>query len=380
VTCSPLLPPLRLAGTIAAALLLHAAALLAQAPAAEPALRWVDLATLPVEGRGWGEEERRSFYDRLPAKAEGVVPQPVWNLSRHSTGMHVRFVTDATAIHVRWTLTSDRLAMPHMPATGVSGVDLYVKATSGQWRWLAAGQPREKTNAVELISRMPPGPREYLLYLPLANGVAKLEIGVPEAASLQPAGPWGPGERKPVVFYGTSILNGYCASRPGMVHSSILGRRFHYPTMNFGFSGNGRMEIELANLLAEIDASVYVLDCLPNMGPEGVSERVEPFVLRLRQSHPGTPIVLVEDRIKPNAHLMPNQAQFHQRNHAALRGAYERLLAAGVSNLHYIEGADLLGDDFEGTVDNSHPTDLGFMRQAEVFALTLGPLLEDPRP
>jgi lysophospholipase L1-like esterase len=337
-------------------------------------IRWKDVRELNVEGRGWSDT--KAFFDRLPAKAEGKVPGAVWTLSRKSAGMCVRFETDATALHARWTLTSPDLALTHMAATGVSGLDLYVKLDSGQWHWLAVGFPKQQTNQVELFKNLTLRKREYILYLPLYNGVQSLELGVPQTATLSAAGPWGTGERKPIVFYGTSILQGACASRPGMVHSSILGRRFNFPTINFGFSGNGRMESSMAELLAELDPSVYVLDCLPNMTAKLVTERVEPFVRTLRQSHPSTPIVLVEDRRYPDGVLIARKAAANDENHAALRGAFDRLKKSGVKNLYYIPGDSLLGDDGEGTVDSSHPTDLGFVRQAEVFAKTLKPLLK----
>lgn len=334
---------------------------------------WTDLQKLGVEGRGW--TETKSDFDRLPAKAEGQVREPVWNLSRSSSGLLVRFLTDATDLSVTWVLTSSNLAMPHMAATGVSGVDLYVRDGT-TWRWLAVGMPHGVTNTADLVRGAPVGAHEYLLYLPLYNGVREVKIGVPPGAQLAAAGPWGKGVRKPIVFYGTSILQGACASRPGMVHSSILGRRFNWPTINLGFSGNGRMEPELADLLAELDPAVYVLDCLPNLGPKDVTQRVEPFVTRLRGAHPKVPIVLVEDRVAPNAFFNPGRAKHHADNHAALRAAYERLRKAGVKNLYYIEGANLLGADGDGTADGSHPTDLGFYRQADVIGKVLQPLLK----
>src|SRR5690349_586278 len=233
------------------------------AKASPPKLAWTDLRDLGVEGQGW--RETQSPYDRLPARVEEVVRAPVWRLSQHSAGQLVRFVTDATNLHARWVLTSTNLAMPHMAATGVSGLDLYVKTPSGDWRWLAVGKPEQASNQVVLVSNLPAGRREFLLYLPLYNGVVSAALGVPPEASVTRAGPWGPGTRKPIVFYGTSILQGACASRPGMVHSAMLGRQFQFPHLNLGFSGNGKMEPELADLLAELDPSVYVLDCLPNL-------------------------------------------------------------------------------------------------------------------
>src|SRR5262249_22186031 len=163
-------------------------------------------------------------YDRLPARTEGVVRGPVWELSRQAAGLCVRFLTDATSVHARWTLTSDKLAMPHMPATGVSGLDLYVRSEKGHWQWLANGRPKEKTNTTQLARGRAAGKRDFPLSLPLDNGVAAVQIGIPKSSTLA-KGPARPPERqKPVVFYGTSITQGGCASRPGMAHTAILGR------------------------------------------------------------------------------------------------------------------------------------------------------------
>jgi hypothetical protein len=345
-----------------------------QAATTAPALRWVDIRELGVEGQGWADT--KAPYDRLPGRAERTVRGAVWSLSRHSAGLHVRFITEATNIHARWAVTSSNLAMPHMAATGVSGLDLYVKTEKGDWRWLAVGKPDKQTNNASLISNLPPGRREYLLYLPLYNGTHFVEVGVPEGAAISKAGAWSPGTRKPMLFYGTSILHGACASRPGMVHSAILGRRFHFPHLNLGFSGNGKMEPELADLLAELDPSVYVLDCLPNMTASEVTERVEPFVRKLRAAHPQTPIVLVEDRNYADAFLIAGKRERNASSQAALRAAYERLRKSAVKKLHYLRGAELLGDDGEATVDSSHPNDLGFMRQAEAHAKVLAPILK----
>jgi hypothetical protein len=333
---------------------------------------WYDLRLLDVEGRGW--TETKAFFDRLPAKAEGVVREAVWNLSRHSAGLCARFVTDATAIQTRWTLTSAKLEMPHMPATGVSGLDLYVKH-DGRWRWLATGFPKEQTTRLSLVSGLPPGKREFLLYLPLYNGVSSVELGLPKDAKLAKADPYGDGQRRPIVFYGTSITQGGCASRPGMVHTAILQRRLEFPVINLGFSGNGRMEPEMAKLFAELDPAVYVLDCLPNMSAAEVAERVVPFVEVLRQARSETPILLVEDRSYTDAFLVAAKRQRNTDSRAALWAAYNKLTEAGAKHLAYLTGEDLLGDDGEGTVDSSHPTDLGFVRQADAFEKVLRPLL-----
>ncbi len=338
--------------------------------------RWFDLRVLDVEGQAWSET--KAPFDRFPAKAEKKVRDAVWGLSRHSAGLCARFVTNATTIKSRWTLTAANLAMPHMPATGVSGLDLYVKSDEGVWRWLAVGQPKAQANEVALVSNIPAGTREFLLYLPLYNGVSSVEIGLPPDATLAKAEPYkneNGSLRKPIVFYGTSITQGGCASRPGMVHTAILQRRLNAPVVNMGFSGNGRMEMEVVELLAEIDASVYVIDCLPNIDAAQVAERTEPLVRKLREVRPQTPILLVEDRSYSDSFLITSKRERNESSRHALHVAFELLRGDGVEDLYYLEGEQLLGDDNEGTVDSSHPTDLGFVRQADAFEKALRPIL-----
>jgi len=321
----------------------------------------------------------KRFYDRLPAKAEGVVRDAVWNLSRDSAGMLVRFETDSPEIHVQYHLYRERLAMPHMPATGVSGVDLYGQDPVGTWRWAAVARPTEQQVTAQLLSDLDGSERRYTLYLPLYNGVDSLQIGVPRGAKFRSI---APRKEKPIVFYGTSITHGACASRPGMPHPAILGRRLNLPVINLGFSGNGRMESEVGSLLSELQAAAYVIDCLPNMNSLQVSERAEPLVRQLREAHPEIPIILVEDRTFTNAWIRSSRREHHEASRASLREAFKHLEQTGISKLYYLEGENLLGKDSEGATDGSHPSDLGFMRQADAFepvlrqALSLPPLSE----
>jgi lysophospholipase L1-like esterase len=330
---------------------------------------WHDVREWGVEGRGFDDTEK--YYDRLPARANGKVPGAVWYLSRQTAGMFTQFQTDADTIKVRYRLNSDTLGMAHMPATGVSGVDLYAR-NDGAWHWLGVVLPKSRDITDTLATALAPGSRTYRLHLPLYNGVESLEIGVPKAASFTPL---PERKEKPVLYYGTSIAQGACASRPGMAYTNILARRLDRTVLNFGFSGSGKMEIEVGQFLAEIDPSVVVLDCLPNCTPEITATHTEPLVRLFRKEHPNTPILLVEDRTMDSAFLRPDLQQLHTARRAAYRKAYENLQQAGVTNLHYLEGKDLLGHDGEATTDGSHPNDLGMVRHADALEPVLRPLL-----
>jgi lysophospholipase L1-like esterase len=324
-------------------------------------LDWRSVNSWGIEGRGFDDTE--NYFDRLPARAKGIVRREVWNLSRDSSGMSVHFETDAEAIYIRYALISETLAMAHMPATGVSGVDLYAMF-DGHWRWIATHLPKEPAIEAALIQHLPKQMRRYHINLPLYNGVKIFEIGVPRGSSFIPT---PPRTNKPILFYGTSITQGGCASRPGMAFPAILGRRLDRPILNFGFSGNGRMEIEVAKFFAELDPAIYILDCMANMGTVPVTQRTEAVVRLLRDARPATPILLLEERLSPDAAILPQREKSHIERCAELRAAYDNLTTAGVKNLHYRKGDDLIGTDGEATVDGSHPTDLGMQRYADAL-------------
>ncbi len=242
-------------------------------PAAKPQLPddlvWHDVQDWGIEGKAFTDTE--GYFDRLPARAKSQVPTAVWGHSKSSAGMAVRFEADTDAIYIRYELTKPALAMSHMPATGVSGVDLYANVDKS-WRWLATCQPSEQSVAAELVKGLIPGKRAYQINLPLYNGVKSMQIGLPKGAVFQPI---EPRKTKPILFYGTSITQGGCASRPGMAFVSILGRRLDTPMLNFGFSGSGRMEVEVGQFFAELDPAIYVIDCLANMAAVPVQANCE---------------------------------------------------------------------------------------------------------
>tara|TARA_B100001059_G_scaffold91845_2_gene90772 strand:- start:2649 stop:3731 length:1083 start_codon:yes stop_codon:yes gene_type:complete len=335
-------------------------------------LNWTDGRELTVEGQGW--EDTKSLWDRLPARAEGLVREPVWGNSLDSAGILLRFRSDSPSISVRWTLRKDRLSMAHMPATGVSGVDLYVR-DGDVWRWAATPFPSGRSNDALLVSGLDDRMREWMLYLPLYNGIERISIGTVDGSSIEPL-PRKADAMHPIVFYGTSITHGACASRPGMCHVAILGRELDMEVVNLGFSGSGTMDPEMADLMGELDASMYVVDCLPNLNGQAVSERAVPFVKRLRSKRPDTPILLVEDRTYADSHVNSDRMQNNVGNRVALRKALDELKADKVGNIYYLEGDRLLSSDGDGTVDGSHPTDLGFRQQADAFKEVIVPVLK----
>ena len=356
-------------------LLLSSSPLLAQAPAAPPIeLDWYDAKKFTVEGLGYSD--LKSPYDRLPLRAENVVRKAVWDLSRDTSGVVVRFTAASTDIHARWTLANKNLASANITAIASSGLDLYAKTDAGRWHWLGIGRPTKfPENTDALAKGLPPGQREYMLYLPLRNAITQLEIGVVKGSTIDKGAPRAAGS-KPILFYGTSITHGISASRPGMTHVAMLGRMFNREVINLGFSGNGRMEPEVIKFIVELDPAVFVLDCLPNMSPKDINERAEDGVKAIRAAHPKTPILLVEDRNMADNFLNASHLERNELNHAAMRAVYAKLLKDKVPYLHYLKGEELLALDGEDTVDGSHPTDLGFLHQATAFQKVLRTILK----
>ena len=326
-----------------------------------------------IEGTSIADSLKESPYDRLPISYKEKVREPVWNLSKASAGITVRFHSNSTSINLKWTVLND-LDMPHMASTGIKGIDLYTKYNN-KWRYVTtAGAlvglktyqnksiPADSINEYELIKNMSPDFREYKLFLPLYDGVTKLEVGIDSTASIEKA---SPSAVKPIVFYGTSITQGGCASRPGMAHTNIISRKLDVDCINYGFSGNGRMETPIVELISEIDAHFYVIECMQNMNSEQVSERVRPLVDMIRSNHPYTPIVLVENMMYTMAFLDQTIKTRLIQENAALKNEYDKIIKSGTPNIFYIkDNKDFLLDN-EGTVDGVHLTDLGFLRYAD---------------
>lgn len=285
--------------------------------------------------------------------------------------MSVTFATDAPMIVVKWKLRNPSIYTPYLSSMSVAGLDLYVR-NKGKWMWAATKTPQRGVDTTQTFLRgLSKELREFRLYLPSYNGIEKLEIGVPKDSKFGKA--LDTDISKPIVFYGSSIVQGSASSRPGMTYVAQLGRRLDMPVVNLGFSGLCHMESALADVLAEIDASVFVIDCLPNMQVNEIRERTRPLVKTIRKQHPTTPIVVVENPMYSQALWNPATERAVNTKNRLLAAEFAKLEKEGVKHLHYVEGESLYGPDGNSTVDGVHPTDLGFT----IFADALEPVLRD---
>jgi lysophospholipase L1-like esterase len=321
-------------------------------------VKWIDGRYLPIEGRAFADVEH--FYDRLPKNVTTNVNAGVRAMKHDTAGMQARFSTTSKRLQIKWVPYDGKLAMDHMPATGVSGVDVYVRKPGKKWRYAKTGRISKATGSAVTVDLWGDS-NEVIINFPLYNGLKSLKVGIDGKATITPLPPRASGIDKPVVFYGTSITHGGCASRPGLAFVSILGRNLDVPVVNLGFSGSGRMEYEMSEHVSAIDASCYVLDCLWNMrmkDKQGLPE-YEPFIRNLRAKRPGVPIIMAGycdvfcRPVNPKENFT--------------RKLYDKLIAEGWKDLYFLPGAGMLGDDREGTVDGVHPNDIGMVRMAEAY-------------
>jgi len=316
------------------------------------------------------------YYTRLSARLEGKVRKAVWDLGQNSSGLAVRFRTNSTTLGARWTLLKNN-RMNHMAPTGICGFDLYA-LDKGTWRFVGTAQPNGKKSINLFRSGMDGKMRDFVAFFPLYDGVTELAIGIDENAVIeQPTknggNPFGGTAVTPLVFYGTSITQGGCATRPGMVHTNILSRRLKRECINLGFSGNGRMDKIMAEEMARIDAGAYIMDCIGNCRVHVLRDSTFNFIRTLAAARPRIPIIMLSNYpyqfewIDESTHrrVMQEDSLWHAQ--------YKQLRTEGFKNLRYIhiggknyakdpyKGA-ATGEDNECAVDGDHLTDLGFLR------------------
>lgn len=330
------------------------------------ALTWISAAErqLTVRGLAWFKANRGS-YCRLPLRAEKIVRADVWYLAQSPAGANVAFRSDTTQMAVRVT-NEDAGHMPHMPATGSNGVALECGAP-GRMRPWAVPQPDLVAASFErqLFSEVSKKMREFRLYLPLYKSLKKLELGFSRGSRILP--PSSLALPRPVVFYGTSITQGGCASTAANDYVSCIGRALNIETINLGFSGNGRYEPEVARFVAEIEAALFVLD-YANLDGQLLRRRLPPFVRILRARHPKTPILLITP-------ICYSSYDWSAGTRSYLDSARDVMLAYYVRqhgrdrNLHLVDGYGLIPFGTEAAhVDGCHPNDHGFRMIADRLA------------
>ncbi len=332
-------------------------------------IRWHSADKLPLLGKAVDDASTSSRYQRIPdSLLQTVRGGALAGLGRNSAGMSIRFASNSPRIDIKW-YSPFKTLMNHQTPTGSRGLDLYTLQPDGSWTFVNSARPDVNSHhsQANVINNMEPEMREYLLYLPLYDGVDSLYIGTtPDAVFTQPNISL-PTAEKPIVMYGTSILQGGCANRAGMAHTNILERRLNREVINLGFSGNGQLDLEIARVIAAVDdPGLIVLDFVPNVNEEQIDTLMVPFFEIIRSAHPDVPFLFIEDPNFP--HKRFDKKIRHQVDHrnGMMKERYEKL-AAKYGNLNYLPADLIIGTDCEATVDGIHFTDLGFMRFADLL-------------
>ena len=316
------------------------------------------------------QQEHGSCFRRLPL--EPVINPRIDLLAWYTAGMQLQFKSSSMHVTIKAKLRHGEL-MYHMPQTGSSSFDLYVGGP-GNWRSVrsASFALHASEFTAELYKSTTPGMREYLINFPLYNGVEELWIGLDENCTILPPSPRT--SDRPLIVYGTSITQGGCASRPGLAWTNILSRWHNCEVYNFGFSGNGKGETQMAEFLSRIpDPSGFVLDYEANVNLEVLKSTLENFIAVLRKYHPLVPVTVVS--LLPQNNRM---VEFGADDQFAVvapdeeatcefqRSVVQKLRDAGDEQIFFIDGHKLLGMDWdECTMDGTHLNDLGFYRMAE---------------
>ncbi|MEG0845883.1 MAG: SGNH/GDSL hydrolase family protein [Niameybacter sp.] len=337
-------------------------------------LNWLTLDEKAIHIYGTPNNEKvltRIESDRIQSFPEGIQI-----LGLHTSGVRIRFKTNTKYFAFKAILSS-KDTMPHMADTGISGFDVYVRVVGEkEYRYqktftpdLGYGNPDTRPVVVgECYFWSDDREKDILIHFPLYNGVEDVVVGIEEEATLSEPTPYT--IEKPILFYGSSITQGGCASRPGNSYPLLLSRWLDADMINFGFSGNAKGEQIVAEYISEKGMSALVIDYDHNAPTlQDLEETYEPFFKYIRKAHPSLPMVMIS---KPD---FDGDVEGHGKRRQVIYNTYMKAKTEGDANIYFIDGATLFGERGRGecTVDGCHPNDLGFMRMAE----TIYPVLRE---
>ena len=326
----------------------------------DPDVIWHDVHDAPFSLHGFCHAQPSGeIFRRFPLDVARSFSEHVQLLNEYTAGCRVRFKTNSPYVALHAEL-GELHPMDHMPLTGIYGFDLYIRV-NGEYFYRGTFRPSVKRErAYEGRVMLPEGTQEVTIHFPLYNGVDKLYVGVKEGSDLLEAAPYT--HAKPVVYYGSSITHGGCASRPGNAYPAMISRMLDCDHINMGFSGSCKAEEEMAHFFAKLPMSVFVYDYDHNApDAEFLAKTHEPFFRILRAARPELPIIFVTC---PDFYL--HEAQ-RTPCYDVIWRTYQNALAAGDQKVAFIDGRTLFEGFFKNdcTVDGCHPNDMGFMFMAE---------------
>ena len=319
--------------------------------------RYVDAEKLTLVGK---IADTKNRYHRIDTVLYPDLPARVKVLLTNSAGLALSFKTNSSVITAKWCVTKSKAASNLTPIAH-KGLDLYIKR-NGQWQFAGVGRPTGECTEDEIVENMDNSEKECLLYLPLYDELTKLEIGVAESATLVPVP--SPFEKR-ILIYGSSIVQGASASRPGLAYPAMLSRATGLNFLNMGLSASAKMEKAVADLVAGTPADAYILDCVPNSSPEQIKERTAYLVEQIRNLHPSAPIIVMQSVIREHGYFNNKVGERVKQQNLQIKKEFESLQKKGVKYLYFIPAENFLGKDHEGSTDGIHPNDLGFFRMVQ---------------
>lgn len=328
-------------------------------------IKWfnpLDAGFYVVQNQGFSSEIGDG-YSRMPMRAKSEVRGDVWSLSQNSSGLAIYFKTDSPKIKIKYTVSGSK-SMPHMPALGVSGIDMYC-VDNNDIVSFCFGQYNIGDTITYNYDFKSGNNNEYRIYLPLYNSVSSFEIGVEDGSKMKFI---GTETQKPIVVYGTSIAQGACASRPAMAWTNIVHRNMDIPLYNYGFSGNGRLEKEVIKYLCEIDARIYILDCIPNifyLKEDQLIKLIVDAVKQIRLSS-DAPILLVEHAGNSNKMFIDEHAGVENGNKASQK-AFNIVKDEKIEGVFYMPRKELGITSPDFLVDYVHYNDYGMFTHAKAI-------------
>lgn len=316
-------------------------------------VNYFDALKKPFEINGFAWRKNNGPLNRLPEHlTEKDVNKGVLALAKHTSGGTIRFKSDSPYLTIRADYVSF-YDMNNMPRTGSGGFDLYTLGDDGRELYLTTIQPKAVNRSKTLeqrFSNVADGKmRGYTLYLPLYSGVKNLEIGVKPGSRILPPEPQK--IRKAILFYGSSITQGGCASRPANNYTTMLCRAVDAPQINLGFSGSSKGEPAIAKEIAKLDLAAFVMAYQYNVGSSFLKKTHQAFFKAVRAGNPDLPII-----------ILSGCSRIDKERKAIVRKTYDEAVAAGDKKVWYIDGSELFGEAGGNmcTVDGIHPNDLGF--------------------
>ena len=347
-----------------------------------PGFRYEDATKFQIINKGW--DNTTEPYTRLPQQYMDSCREEQQWLYNHSSGIAVRFATNSKRIAAQYNWKNN-FDMQHMAMTGIKGTDLYyLNEERNVWEHVNTARPQEKNFKADSIQsklyveNLDGEMHEYMIYLPLYDGINWLQIGVDSTAELTMPRVENPRKMGKIVIYGTSIQQGGCASRVGMVPSAMIQREYNLECVNLSTSGNARMDFYIAEAMASIeDAICYVIDPVPNCTKDRCDTATYDFIKILRTLRPEVPIIMVEGIMYPYTRHNSFHAEYLPQKNEAFRRGYEQHLEENPKGLYYMTHDGQVGPEMEGTVDGVHLTDYGFRAYADLLEVKIKEALDN---